>query len=384
MNLDDMRPWDVLLKRIIWRQLGEINGRKILDFGSGQGITACYLAGENQVTAIEPDSESVSNRMKEKDYRQLCGSTELLKEFPDETFDMVVCHNVLEYAADRERIVREFSRILKQDGYISIVKHNRPGRVMQMVVLLNDFEQAGSLLEGNDGLSAQFGPIHYYEDADIESWCPDLRIERVMGARCFWDLQQNQELHTDAEWQDRMIEMELRVSKIQEYRQIAFFHHLLIRKRRRVRFYDEVQDELLKFAVIMAVSERKLVFCKHKQRDTWEVPGGHREAGEDILDTARRELYEETGAVEFEIEPVCVYSVTAPDNLNGGEESFGMLYFADIKRFEPEIHSEIEKIALLSGLPESWTYPEIQPKLLEEAGRRNKHFSKILRGCNLL
>ncbi len=231
MNLGDLRPWDALLKRIVWRQLGEISGKRILDFGSGQGITACYLAEKNQVTAIEPDRESIGSRLKENDYRQLCGSTELLKEFSDETFDMVICHNVLEYAADREIIVREFSRILKKDGYISLVKHNRPGRVMQMVVLLNDFEQADSLLDGNAGVSSQFGPIRYYEDKDIESWSPDLRIERVMGARTFWDLQQNQEMHTDAAWQAKMIEMEMRVSDVKEYQAIAFFHHLLLRKR---------------------------------------------------------------------------------------------------------------------------------------------------------
>lgn len=152
----------------------------------------------------------------------------------------------------------------------------------------------------------------------------------------------------------------------------------------KIKFYEEVQDELLMFAVIIAVSEGKLVLCKHKERDTWEVPGGHREAGEEISDAAGRELYEETGAVKFEIEPICVYSVTAPDNLNGGNESFGMLYFADIKEFEPELHSEIEKTALFSELPDKWTYPEIQPKLLEEAARRNIHFSNILRGCNLM
>lgn len=57
---------------------------------------------------------------------------------------------VLEYAEDREDIVKEFARILKNDGKISIVKHNRAGRVMQMVVLLNDFEHAHSLLDGKD------------------------------------------------------------------------------------------------------------------------------------------------------------------------------------------------------------------------------------------
>ena len=138
-----------------------------------------------------------------------------------------------------------------------------------------------------------------------------------------------------------------------------------------VRFYDKekVDDALLKFAVIIARSNGKWVFCKHKDRSTYEIPGGHREPGEAIIETARRELYEETGALEYSLTPVCVYSVTAPDNFDG-QETFGMLYFADIRRFEEELHSEIEKIVLTDELIGSWTYPLIQPKMLAEAARR--------------
>ncbi|MCM1181960.1 MAG: NUDIX domain-containing protein [Roseburia sp.] len=136
-----------------------------------------------------------------------------------------------------------------------------------------------------------------------------------------------------------------------------------------VRFYERVEDSLLHFAVIIAKADGKWVFCKHRERDTYEVPGGHREAGEDILETAKRELYEETGATDFDITPICVYSVTAKDNFNG-EESFGMLYFAQIREFERELHSEIEKIILTDDLVERWTYPEIQPRLIEEYERR--------------
>lgn len=62
-----------------------------------------------------------------------------------------------------------------------------------------------------------------------------------------------------------------------------------------VSFYENVEDHLLKFAVIIAKTEGKWVFCRHRERDTYEVPGGHREPGEEILHTAERELYEETG-----------------------------------------------------------------------------------------
>lgn len=39
-----------------------------------------------------------------------------------------------------------------------------------------------------------------------------------------------------------------------------------------VQFYDTVDDALLKFAVIISQSHGKWVFCKHKERDTYEVP----------------------------------------------------------------------------------------------------------------
>lgn len=86
-----------------------------------------------------------------------------------------------------------------------------------------------------------------------------------------------------------------------------------------VKFYDTVEDALLKFAVIISKSNGKWVFCKHKERNTFEFPGGHRENKEDIFDTAKRELYEETGATEFTIKPICVYSVTTDKNFNGEE-----------------------------------------------------------------
>ena len=137
----------------------------------------------------------------------------------------------------------------------------------------------------------------------------------------------------------------------------------------RVRFYDETEDEKLKFAVIISRNQGKWVFCRHKDRDTYEVPGGHREESENIIDTARRELREETGAVEFDITPLCIYSVCGEtrDGECLREESLGMLYLAEIYSFEEELHHEIAEVIITKQMPENWTYPYIQPLLMEKA-----------------
>lgn len=53
-----------------------------------------------------------------------------------------------------------------------------------------------------------------------------------------------------------------------------------------------------------------------------------------------------------------------------GEESFGLLCFAEIEEFSGRLESEIEKVVLMEELPDNWTYPLIQPKLMEEWQKR--------------
>lgn len=138
-----------------------------------------------------------------------------------------------------------------------------------------------------------------------------------------------------------------------------------------VRFYESVDDSLVKFVVILSRYRGKWLYCRHRARSTWETPGGHREPGESILEAARRELYEETGAVRYTLSLVGIYGVTRLSADEKTQEiSYGMLYCSDIMEMEKELHSEIEETALFEDIPDSLTYPQIQPLLLNEAVRR--------------
>ncbi|MBU5427584.1 GNAT family N-acetyltransferase [Tissierella pigra] len=139
-----------------------------------------------------------------------------------------------------------------------------------------------------------------------------------------------------------------------------------------VNFHDlnTIEDDKLKFAVIMAKHEGKWIFVRHKERLTWEIPGGHREKGEDIYLTASRELMEETGAKEFRIIPVCVYSVTRDET-----KSFGQLFYSDVESLDELPNSEIGEIRLFNTIPERLTYPLIQPYLFEKVEKFHRQLA---------
>ena len=128
-----------------------------------------------------------------------------------------------------------------------------------------------------------------------------------------------------------------------------------------------IQDEEIKFVIIVSRHKGKRVFVQHKARDERELPGWKREIGESILEWAQRELFEETGALEYEIEHIGHWSL-----MDGKwDTSFWAVFFAEITQFWNKPESEIIKRDFFTTIPQNITYPNVHP-LIHKMGIDHK------------
>ena len=116
----------------------------------------------------------------------------------------------------------------------------------------------------------------------------------------------------------------------------------------------------LKYVVVLSRMDGRILLSRHRERSGWETQGGHIEPGETPLEAARRELYEESGALEYDIAPLCDYQFA---------HGAAAVYAVSVTRLGPLPKSEMAEVRLFDALPEELTYPGITPVLFARAER---------------
>jgi len=116
-----------------------------------------------------------------------------------------------------------------------------------------------------------------------------------------------------------------------------------------------------RYTVIFARHKGNWLYCRHKDRDVFETPGGGIERGETPLEGAKRELYEETGAVNFTIYPAFDYAVYTDTGFANGQA-----FYADIQELgELSQDFEMAEVCGFDTLPGKMRFPKITPVLYE-------------------
>lgn len=136
-----------------------------------------------------------------------------------------------------------------------------------------------------------------------------------------------------------------------------------------------------KYVVILSEYDGRILLSRHKERTTWETQGGHIEAAETPFEAAKRELYEESGAIQYEIAPFCDYWAGNEETKEGAS---GVVFTAKITKLGAIPESEMQEVKTFEELPEKLTYPAISTALFEKL-REYRHAGRMaeygIMGC---
>lgn len=208
------------------------NSFQALDIGCGTGELAVRLAHLGMRVTLLDSSPAMLNIAKrttqeagvpDRVVLQPGDATQLATLFPAASFDLILCHNLLEYLDDPAAVLRGAARALRDSSSIlSILVRNRAGEVLKAAI------KEGDLAAAEENLTAAWGQESLYGGRVRLFWPDSLRAAlkaaslagiAERGVRVFADyLPSRISLASDYE---RILELERKLSSQPEYAAIA-------------------------------------------------------------------------------------------------------------------------------------------------------------------
>jgi S-adenosylmethionine-dependent methyltransferase len=244
-------PLGTIRREVTWRNLAPFlpapaedrDGPRVLDAGGGSGEMALRLAQRgyrvwlvDYAAAMLDQARRAAQSLPEDARARLTYSQvsadEACEAFAPGTFDVIVCHTLIEYLPEPAATLGGLARLLRDGGLLSLSFVNRHAEVLRQVWKRQD--PCGALAKLEDGTfhAKLFGvPGRAYTSEEVCAWLPPLRlaVAAVRGVRAFADQVPTERL-VDPAFLDALLRLEVAAAHLDPYRQIARYVHLLARK----------------------------------------------------------------------------------------------------------------------------------------------------------
>lgn len=208
---------------------------RILDAGGGQGQMSLYFAQRGHRVLLCDISKEMLNLAKGSlaehgladrvDVQQL--AIQELARREQQTFDMVVCHAVLEWVADPAGLLKQLAESLKSGGVLSLLYYNLNGLVYKNLLRGNFKKVRKGEWQGGRGSLTPPSPLR---PEQVSCWLTDSSLEVICesGVRVFYDFIFNeQDRNRDP---DGIVQMELQHARLMPYKHLGRYIHVLCRK----------------------------------------------------------------------------------------------------------------------------------------------------------
>ncbi|KQR17298.1 methyltransferase domain-containing protein [Cellulomonas sp. Leaf334] len=168
-HLDDWRawqeaPWGRLRYRVaaetLTRTCTTIGGGplRVLDVGGGDGSDAAPLADAgHDVTVLDQSEALLAQARSRADLSTIRSGLEDIPTLGLGSFDLVLCHNVIQYRPDTTSVVRVLAGVVADGGAISLMAPNPPAELLTAAIRRADLGEATDLLDAPTIRTQTFG-----------------------------------------------------------------------------------------------------------------------------------------------------------------------------------------------------------------------------------
>ena len=239
-------PWGRLLHSValanVQRHLGG-QPLHILDAGGGNGVEAIPLAAQGHtVTLLDLTGEMLAEARRNAEAGGVmermaffqADLTAIPDLFPEAQFDLVLCHNVLQYAGDLGATTGAVCHPLRPGGLISVMCVNRYSEPYRQAVMQLDLDAAYASLDAKTIFAYTFGvPVQAYVAEDLVGPLEQAGCSVIgrYGVRCVNDYVLDNNLKYDPAFFARLERLEFALTDRYPYYLLARFFQLIASKK---------------------------------------------------------------------------------------------------------------------------------------------------------